>query len=74
MATQEYLEYTTAPGDRWDLVADMFYGDPYGYERIIMANPGVPRGAVIPSGTRLLIPVIYITRGKLSEALPPWKR
>lgn len=71
---QDCLEYTTVPGDRWDFVADMFYGDPYGYERIIMANLGVPRGEVIPSGTRLLIPFIYITQSKLSEALPPWKR
>lgn len=69
----DYVEYVTAPGDRWDLVADIFYGDPYDYERIISANPGVPIGALIPAGTKLLVPVIYVSNNQ-SAGLPPWKR
>jgi nucleoid-associated protein YgaU len=33
-----YIEYTTKLGDRFDLIAWRFYGDPLLYETIIEAN------------------------------------
>lgn len=68
-----YLEHITAQGDRWDSLAWAYYGDPFGYERIMVANPDVPRTPALDSGIRLLIPVIEADE-LLSKELPPWKR
>jgi phage tail protein X len=67
-----YLEHWTVEGDRWDLLAWRYYGDPYGYERIIRANPEVPIIPVLPSGVRLLIPAIDSREVPDSGGLPPW--
>jgi phage tail protein X len=68
-----YVEHITRDGDRWDLLAWQYYGDPFGYERIIMANPSVPIRPFIVSGIKLRIPIIEDT-SVLSQNLPPWKR
>lgn len=68
----KYIEYITKEGDRWDLIAYEFYGDPYLYEPIIAANPEVPIKPVLPSGIKLRVPVIEVKN--TVEELPPWKR
>jgi len=70
----EFLEYVTKDGDRWDLIAYVYYGDSFGYERIIVANPSVPIIPILPSGLKLLIPVIEEEQTPQSEELPPWKQ
>jgi len=70
----EYLEYVTKEGDRWDKIAYDYYGDPFAYERIIVANPAVPIIPILPSGIKLLIPVVEEEETLASEELPPWKR
>lgn len=70
---RQYVEYTTQDGDRWDLIALRMYGDPCGYEPIIVANPHVPIRPVLPGGIRLLVPV-RDTPVLSDPSLPPWKR
>lgn len=67
-----YYEYITKEGDRWDLIAYEFYGDPYMYEPIVVANPEVSLVPVLPSGIKLKVPVIDLK--ETIEELPPWKR
>lgn len=68
------IEYITVDGDRWDLISYKFYGTPYLYEKIVVANPKVPIVPVLPGGLRLVIPEIDRIEILISEELPPWKR
>lgn len=67
-----YVELVTLEGDRWDLIAYRAYGDPYAYERIIVANPELPIVPVLPAGLRVRVPVLDAP--KVSTGLPPWKK
>ncbi|MCK9514073.1 MAG: tail protein X [Pigmentiphaga sp.] len=69
----KYVEHITVEGDRWDLLAWRYYGDPYLYEPIIAANVAVPIRPAIASGIRLRIPVLPDEQ-VLDRDLPPWKR
>lgn len=70
-----YYEYTTRAGDRWDLIAWEFYGDPHAYEPIVMANPSVQITANLPAGLVIKVPVREEVAERINtEALPPWKR
>ncbi|MGS9092557.1 tail protein X, partial [Salmonella enterica subsp. enterica serovar Infantis] len=53
-----YLEHVTTDGERWDNLAWSYYGDALAYERINAANPHVAIMPVLPSGARLIIPVL----------------
>lgn len=66
----KYVEIVTKDGDRWDLIADRAYGDPWAFETIIVANPHVPIRPVLPGGIRLRIPV---RETPPVGGLPPWK-
>lgn len=66
------LVHITADGERWDQLADRYYGDARRYVEIAEANPTVPLYAVFPSGITLAIPVLEETE-TLAD-LPPWKR
>jgi phage tail protein X len=46
----QFIPYTTKAGDRWDLLAWRFYGDPTQYSVIIQANPAIPIEAVFEQG------------------------
>lgn len=76
----EYLEYMTLEGDRWDLIAELMYGDCWAFEGIIAANPTVPLSPVLGGGIRLRIPLrerVEVTAFALPPwkvGLPPWKR
>lgn len=69
----EYVEHLTVEGDRWDLLAWRYYGDPHLYEPIIAANPTVPIRPFLASGVRLRVPVLP-DEVVLDRDLPPWKR
>ena len=70
----DYVEHITNEGDRWDLLAYRYYGDPYQYERIIVANVHVPIVPILDSGLRLRIPVLDDAAVLSDSQLPPWKR
>jgi len=68
MAT--YRVITTLDDDRWDLIAFREYGDPYGYERIIVANPHIPIHPKLEGGIKVWVPIIAAP----PAPAPPWKR
>lgn len=71
----EVIEHVTIEGDRWDLLAWRYYGDPLAYEPIVTANATVPLYPLFPGGVRLYIPILdraEVTR--TDEDLPPWLR
>lgn len=68
----EFVEHVTTEGERWDLLAWRYYGDPHRYEAIIAANPEAPIRPTLPSGLRLRIPVLPAP-DVLAAGLPPWK-
>ena len=68
------IRHITKDGERWDLLAWRYYGSATDYERIIAANPGVPRSPVLRGGIELLIPVVEKSAVIAAEELPPWER
>ena len=70
----EVVEHITRDGDRWDNLAWEYYGDATAYETIIAANPEVAIYPILPSGIRLLIPVLEEAETATTEGLPPWKQ
>jgi phage tail protein X len=69
--------HVTSEGERWDQLAYKYYGDPFGYERIIEANPAVAIYQILPPGISLYIPVIdqaTASASTTSQNLPPWKQ
>lgn len=73
MPDEQFIEHITHDGERWDQIAQRYYGDPLNYEPIVMANPHVPIIPVLDAGIRLQIPVLE-TPVVLETDLPPWKR
>lgn len=71
MASQ-FITHLTTSGDRWDLLAWTYYGDPTQYAAIIAANPAVPISAVLTPGTALAIPLLQASQVQTAN-LPPWK-
>jgi len=69
-----HLEIITREGERWDLLAWTYYGDPTRYEPIIAANPQVPITPFLAAGIRLAIPVLAPVPTTAAADLPPWKR
>ncbi|EAA5455464.1 tail protein X [Salmonella enterica] len=69
-----WLEHITTEGERWDSLAFRYYGDPMGYERIIVANPHIAITPVLASGLRLRIPVISAALVHDVNEVPPWLR
>lgn len=79
----EFLQYTTNGGERWDQVAQQYYGAQTiivdSVERssvgfLVEANPGIPVYDKFPAGVVLDIPILersaVITD---KEKLPVWK-
>lgn len=71
--TQQYYEYITKEGDRWDLIAWQFYTNASLYEPIIKANPDVAIELALQSGIKLRIPVLD-TENTIQFQLPPWRK
>jgi len=68
---QVILHVTTA-GERWDLLAWEYYGDPTDYSPIIMANPNVPIEPVFDAGIAIAVPILQKSAVVVAD-LPPWK-
>lgn len=71
------IEHVTQAGERWDSLAWRYYGNPMDYSRIIEANPALDISSALPSGIKVLIPVLpssAATQALQAEELPPWKR
>ncbi|HZP45360.1 MAG TPA: tail protein X [Candidatus Binataceae bacterium] len=71
MAAPSIVHITTV-GERWDLIAWNYYGDPTLYSAIILANNSIPISPVLPAGTQLLIPLLQVSPAQTVN-LPPWK-
>ncbi len=54
--TEQVLSHTVAAGDRLDLLAQRYYGDPFQYWRIVDANPAPSPDDLMEPGTLLKIP------------------
>jgi phage tail protein X len=72
MSAPQFIEHVTYAGERWDLLAFKYYGDPTNYEVIIMANPLVPIEPVFEAGIVITIPIIA-KQNIMNSNLPPWK-
>jgi phage tail protein X len=73
MAAERFIVHVTRAGERWDLLAWRFYGDPTAYGPIIVANPSVPIVPVFDAGLTIAIPVLPAA-ATVAADLPPWKR
>ncbi len=73
MASARVIFHVTRAGERWDLLAWRFYGDPTAYGPIIFANPSVPIVPVFDAGITIAIPVLPASPTVAAD-LPPWKR
>ena len=69
---QQYILHISKAGERWDLLAWRYYGDPTDYQMIIMANPGVAIEPVFEAGISLAVPIVQKST-VVSVDLPPWK-
>ncbi len=72
MSAPQFIRHVTFAGERWDLLAFQYYGDPANYQVIIMANPLVPIEPVFEAGIVIAIPIIQ-QQSIVSSGLPPWK-
>jgi len=54
----EVLTHQTVAGDRWDLLAQRYYGDGSAYGFLLQANPSVPFTPRLPAGISLQIPIL----------------
>lgn len=70
-----FVEYIVKDGDRWDTIANKAYGDPTLFGGIIEANKATVISPIVPTGTRLIIPILEQNEIEVdTELLPPWKR
>lgn len=70
--SERFILHVTTAGERWDLLAWLYYGDPTDYSPIIVANPNVPIEPVFDAGISIAIPLRQKTFVGPSN-LPPWK-
>ncbi|MGB8412652.1 MAG: tail protein X [Candidatus Binatus sp.] len=68
----QFILHITKAGERWDLLAWQYYGDPTDYSPIIMANPNVPIEPVFDAGLSIAVPILQKS-AVLTADLPPWK-
>jgi phage tail protein X len=68
----QFILHITTAGERWDLLAWQYYGDPTDYSPIIMANPNAPIEPVFDAGMSIAVPVLHKS-AVVTADLPPWK-
>ncbi len=68
----QFILHITKAGERWDLLAWQYYGDPTDYLPIIMANPNVPIEPVFDAGISIDVPILQKS-AVIAADLPPWK-
>lgn len=73
--TVEFIEHTTIDGERWDQLADRYYGNALLYRYIVRANPYVDITPLVPSCVTLRIPLLEQTAIAEDKGdLPPWRQ
>ena len=72
MTGGQYLLHIAKAGERWDLLAWQYYGDPTDYNPIIMANPGLTIDPVFEAGMSIAVPILQ-NSSVVTVDLPPWK-
>jgi len=74
-----YIDHTTGPRDRWDLLAYRYYGDANRTGPLIAANRAMfapapaPIPLVLPAGVVIRVPILD-PEPAAQDLLPPWKR
>jgi len=68
-----FIGHTTLAGERWDLLAWNYYGDPTLFSLIIMANPQLSIEPVFEAGLMVGIPTLQASPVRQND-LPPWKQ
>lgn len=67
------LQYTTAEGDRWDLIAQRYYGNALLIGGLIEANPHLPAAEQFAAGLTVWVPVLTAKPDNQAD-MPPWMR
>lgn len=65
------IQHQIREGERWDLLAQHYYGDVGEMNRLLDANPHIPFCEVLPTGQLLFVPVIQVKATSQAD-LPPW--
>ena len=68
------LRHLTREGDRWDLIAWRYYGNPLEIARLIAANPHLPLAEQFDAGLTVFVPVLRTPPKQRQDVLPPWMR
>jgi phage tail protein X len=68
----QFIVHITTAGERWDLLAWRYYGDPTDYSPIIMANPNMAIEPVFDAGISIEVPILR-KNAVVTVNLPPWK-
>ena len=72
LPSSPHIRHLTVAGERWDLIAWKYYGDPTLYGPIVRANPAVPIVGAFDAG--IVIQVTILQRAsRISNDLPPWE-
>lgn len=69
------LIHITRDGERWDTIAWRYWRDVAELPRLLAANPHLAARPTLPSGQRVVVPIIERREAAVSPArLPPWRR
>jgi phage tail protein X len=72
VAAPRFIVHVSRSGERWDLLAWKYYGDPSQYRPVIMANPEVAIEPVFEAGLTIVVPIIEQSAVE-EDDLPPWR-
>ena len=72
--SESVLRPLTREGDRWDLIAWRYYGNPLEISRLIAANPHLPLAEQFDAGLTVFVPVLRTPPKQRQDVLPPWMR
>jgi len=70
----KYLAHTTAEGERWDQIAQRYYGEATLITPLAEANQHLRLVPQLPGGLLVRVPVLDLVEQLSAEDLPPWKR
>lgn len=69
------LIHITRDGERWDGIAWAYYRDVRQTARLLEANPHLAARPALPSGQKVIVPLIERDPAATDPArLPPWRR
>jgi phage tail protein X len=74
MLGNNYLIHKTIDGDRWDLLAQAYYGNACILSPLLRANPNIAALPKLPSGIDVVVPIIPLTDTSPAPApAVPWR-